>query len=198
MRKLTTLTAAIMAMGLLAGCTETTVEPTESEAAEKKMAEAETETVTETAPVEETPVEEEPTEEAAPAEPAVAQVGDTLDVNGVKITVTGIEPYTGQINQFEPLTQDHAVKIGLIIENTTSETIMPISNEFKLYDVDDFELTDALPSSDPRLMNEIAGGKKIQAALYYDVPVQEGTWELIYEPMMSLGGDTAVWEVPAK
>ncbi|CAM3629975.1 DUF4352 domain-containing protein [Marinicrinis lubricantis] len=126
-----------------------------------------------------------------------AQVGDTLNVDGAKITITGIEKFTGTINEFSPLEQDHAVKIDVIVENTNEEQFFVDALEFKLYDADGFEVQHALPSDEMELSGEIPAGKKIQGSLFFDVPAQEGTWELHYESLGSFGGDPAIWDMPA-
>jgi hypothetical protein len=176
----------VLAVGMLAACSEQTVEKTKtSPAAQQKMSESN--------PQESTP---------APAEKkelAPSKIGETIDVDGVKITITGIETFTGRINQFDPLKQDHAVKIGVIVENDTKAQVFVDSNEFKLYDKEGFELSSALPGDDMALSGEIPGGKKVQGAIYFDVPKQDGaTWEIQYQSMASFDGEPAKWELPAK
>jgi hypothetical protein len=180
-----TLGISVLAVGLLAACSEQKVEKSEtSEAVKTKTSE------TKEAPA---PAKTEEKKEAA------AKVGETLNVNGVKITITSIDKFTGVINQFEPLKQDHAVKIGVIVENDTQAQVFVDSMEFKLYDKDGFEVSAALPSDETALSGEIPGGKKVQGAIYFDVPKQDGAvWEIHYESMASLGGEAAKWEVPAK
>jgi hypothetical protein len=174
-----TLGISVLVIGMLAACSEQKVEKSATSDAVKSKTSATT------AP-------------AAPKE-VVAKVGETLDVNGVKITITGIEAYTGEINQFQPLKQDHAVKVNVIVENDTKAQVFVDSNEFKLFDKDGFELSSALPSDDMALSSEIPGGKKIQGAVYFDVPKQDGAaWEIQYESMASFDGEAAKWEVPAK
>ena len=178
---------SVLAVGLLGACSEQTVEKTKtSTAAEQKMKEQT-----------EKPAEQKE-EKPAPA-PVKAKLGETLDVDGVKITITSIEKFAGRINQFVTLKQDHAVKIGVIVENDTKEQVFVDSLEFKLYDKGGFEVASALPGDENALSGEIPGGKKVQGALYFDVPKQDGAkWELQYESMASFGGEPAKWEVPAK
>jgi hypothetical protein len=176
---------SVLAVGMLAACSEQKVEKSStSEVVKSKTSEVK--------------------EAAAPApaeekKEAVAKVGETLNVDGVKITITSIDKFTGVINQFQPLKQDHAVKIGVIVENDTKAQVFVDSNEFKLYDKDGFEVSSALPSDDTVLSSEIPGGKKVQGAIYFDVPKQDGsTWEIQYESMASFDGEPAKWELPAK
>jgi len=166
---------------MLAACSEQAAEKTKtSPAAQQK--------ITESKPAPESPPKK-----------VIAKLGETLDVDGVKITVTMIEAYAGVINQFSPLKQDHAVKISVIVENDTKSQVFVDSNEFKLYDKDGFEVNSALPSDDMALSGEIPGGKKVQGAVYFDVPKQDGaTWEIQYESMASFDGEPAKWELPAK
>jgi hypothetical protein len=176
---------SVLAVGLLGACSEQQVKKTDaSPEVQQKVNE------NKAAP---TP---------APAEaPKVtkAKLGETLDVNGIKITVTNVEAFGGRINQFQPLKQDHAVKISVIVENTTTEGVYVMSNEFKLYDKDGFEVGSALPSEESALSSDIPGGKKVQGAVYYDVPKQDGaTWELQYNALANFNGEPAKWELPAK
>jgi hypothetical protein len=176
-----TLGISVLAVGLLVACSEQKVEKSETSEAVKTKTEAPAPAKTEA------------------KKEAVAKVGETLNVDGVKITITSIDKFTGTINQFKPLKQDHAVKIGVIVENDTQAQVFVDSMEFKLYDKDGFEVSSALPSDETALSGEIPGGKKVQGAIYFDVPKQDGaTWEIQYESMASLGGEAAKWEVPAK
>ncbi|MGF9776054.1 DUF4352 domain-containing protein [Priestia aryabhattai] len=175
---------SVLTVGFLGACSQSVEKTETSDAAQKKM--------------DENSSSEQSAKKAEEKKDTKAQIGETLDVDGVKITVTGIEKYTGAINEFDPLQEDHAVKVGVIVENTTSKSVFVDATEFKLYDKDAFELGDALPSDDEALSGDIPGGKKIQGAIYFDVPAQTGTWEVHYESMASIDGESAIWEVPAK
>lgn len=94
-------------------------------------------------------------------EKVVAKIGETLSVNGVNITVTGVKRFNGRINQFQPLTNDHAIQVDVIVENTTKEIVYVDSSEFTLYDTQDFEVPQALPSDVETLSAEIPPGKKV-------------------------------------
>ena len=127
-----------------------------------------------------------------------AKVGETLNVNGVKITITGIKKFEGEINPYSKLAQDHAVQVGIIAENTNKEAVFIDSTEFVLYDADGFETVHALPSDIMELSTELPGGKKVKGSLFFDVPKQDGTWEINYLSMSSFKGEPAIWEVPSK
>lgn len=173
---------SVLAIGVLGACSEQSVEKAEtSDEVKEKMGD-----------------DSSSKKETTEKKDTKAQVGETLNVDGINITITSIEPFTGTINEFEPLKQDHAVKIGVIVENTTKESYFVDNTEFKLYDTDGFELTDALPSDEDGLSADIPAGKKVQGAIYFDVPAQSGTWEVHYESIASMDGEQAIWEVPAK
>ncbi|WP_243557985.1 DUF4352 domain-containing protein [Priestia megaterium] len=173
---------SVLAVGVLGACSEQSVEKSEtSDEVKQKMSD-------DSSSAKEKPEQKD----------TKAQVGETLDIDGIKITITGIEPFTGEINEYEPLKQDHAVKVGVIVENTTKESYFVDNTEFKLYDKDGFELTDALPSNEDGISSDIPAGKKVQGSLFFDVPAQSGTWEVHYESMASIDGESAIWEVPAK
>jgi ABC-type Fe3+-hydroxamate transport system substrate-binding protein len=127
-----------------------------------------------------------------------AAEGDTINVDGAKITVVSIEPFDGRINEFQPIENDHAVKVNVIVENTNTESYFVDNTEFGMYDTEGFELTQALPGEENPLSSEIPGGKKVEGAIYFDVPQQDGNWELHYTSIASFDGDAAVWELPAK
>ena len=187
-----TLGASLLSLGLLAGCTEQEVSKTDaSPEVKEKMSE---EVSTEPTPA----VEKDEAEAKATAEVAPVEIGDTLNVGGLAITLTNIEVYKGEINQYDPLTQDHAVRVGVIVENTTKESLFIDALEFTLYDADGFELTHALASDETGVSAVLPGGKKVKGSLFFDVPKQDGTWEIHYENMTSVNGDPAIWQVEAK
>ncbi|MFD1039703.1 DUF4352 domain-containing protein [Virgibacillus byunsanensis] len=128
----------------------------------------------------------------------VAQAGEPLDINGVKVTVSEAQLFEGEINQFEPLEEDHAVFFDVTIDNTTDEQVFISDMDFKLYGVDEFELGRALPSDEMALSAEVNAGKKARGKLFFDVPQQDGNWEIHYEDIASFGGDPAIWEMSAK
>ncbi len=140
---------------------------------------------------------EEPEEDAG-EDTKAAQVGDTLTVEGVNITITGVERFEGRINQFEPLQEDHAIAIDVEVENTTDENYFIDSMEFTLYDPEGFELNNALPGDEEALSADLPAGKKARGRLFFDIPATEGTYELHYESMASWDGSQAVWEIPYK
>ena len=137
-------------------------------------------------------------DQAQQEETQAAAIGNTVEVEGVKITLESVEVYEGEINEFQPLTQDHAIVANFVVENTNQEAYFIDSTEFTLYDAEGFELTQALPSEDMALSTELPGGKKAKGSVYFDVPAQEGEWELRYESMASFDGEAAVWRFPAK
>ena len=190
-----TLGASVLSLGLLAGCTEQDVSKTDAspEVKEKMTEEVSAEpTEKEVAEVE----AEESAEETAKVAPV--KIGDTLNVDGLAITLTDIGVYKGEINQYEPLTQDHAVRVGVIVENTAKESKFIDALEFTLYDADGFELTHALASDETGVSAVLPGGKKVKGSLFFDVPKQDGTWEVHYENMTSANGDPAIWQMGAK
>lgn len=142
--------------------------------------------------------EVEEVEEPAEEEVTKAKVGETLNIDGVKVTVVSIEKFDGRINQFEPLQEDHAIKINVIAENTTKESVFIDAVEFKLFDIEGFELERTIPGDEESLSAELPAGKKAKGALFFDVPKQEGVWELHYEGLFSFEGDSAIWELDAK
>lgn len=83
------------------------------------------------------------------------------------------------------------------MENTTKENQFVSDFGFKFYDADGFELTTALPSDVMLISAEIPAGKKVKGILVYDVPTQDGTWELHYTGMLGMTDD-AIWDIPAQ
>ena len=187
-----TLGASVLSLGLLAGCTEQDVSKTD---ASPEVKEKMSEEAVSTEPTEKEVVEE-PAEETAKVAPV--KIGDTLNVDGLAITLTDIGVYKGEINQYDPLTQDHAVRVGVIVENTAKESKFIDALEFTLYDADGFELTHALASEETGVSAVLPGGKKVKGSLFFDVPKQDGTWEVHYENMTSANGDPAIWQMEAK
>ncbi|NMO98120.1 DUF4352 domain-containing protein [Paenibacillus lemnae] len=187
--------AAILTVLMLSACSEQTVvkEEASPEVQDNMDSGAEEPTVVSADKASEDTTEDTPKEVVT-----AAKTGDTLNVDGVKITVVDINTFEGRINEYDPLQEDHAVKINVIVDNTTAESAFVDAMNFKLFDKDGFELNAALPGDEEALSSDIPAGKKTKGALYFDVPQQEGTWELHYESMMSIDGQPAVWEVEPK
>ncbi|QST02396.1 DUF4352 domain-containing protein (plasmid) [Pontibacillus sp. ALD_SL1] len=189
----------ILTIGVLAACSEQSVENDEaSDEVQKEMDEDKQQEEENAEADAETERSDESSKEEVSEEPSMAKVGDTLNVDGVKITVTDVSVFEGEINQYEPLTEDHAIEVKVIVENTNKESVFVDSSEFTLYGTEGFEQGTALPSDPMALSNDIAGGKKVKGSLFYDVPKQDGMMELHYQSMASMGGDPAIWEFQAK
>lgn len=180
---------AVLSMTLLVACAEQTVtkedaSPEVQQKLDENAAKANSDESNDT------PAEKE--------EATKAKAGETLNVDGVKITLVDIKKYEGKINPYQPLKEDHAVKISVIVENTNKESVFVDSTEFKLFDTDGFELEQALPEDDMALSGDIPAGKKMKGEVYFDTPKQQGAWELHYESMASIDGESAIWELYAK
>lgn len=78
------------------------------------------------------------------------------------------------------------------MENTTSKSVSVDATEFKLYDTDTYELGGTFPSGGKSLSGDIQGGEKIQLAIYFDVTLQTGTWEVHYELMALVDVGSAI------
>lgn len=178
-----------LAVCLMAGCSDQTVPKNESslvkEETQEKSPEKEVKAESDKNPKEE--------------ELKVHQFGDTVNVGNMKITLTDIEQFTGEMKQFHSLRQDHAVKIGIVIENKAERKIYVDSYDFKMYDVEGVGIQPAMPSGEPRFNVGLTAGKKTKGTIYFDVPAQEGVWHVHFTPATSYSGTPlAIWEVPAK
>ncbi|WP_164669827.1 DUF4352 domain-containing protein [Virgibacillus doumboii] len=181
----------VLALSLIIGCSEQSAINNESspDIEEKSQEENPNKEVNEESKDES---KEEPNKELN-----VFKIGETADVSDIKVTVTSIEPYTGEMRQFRSLKQDHAVKVGVIFKNTMNSKIYPNIYAFTMFDVEGNKLQPACPSGKTNLDEELPPGKKVKGAFYFDVPVQEGVWKLKYSSFVNFG-ESAVWEVPAK
>ncbi|WP_430789500.1 DUF4352 domain-containing protein [Virgibacillus flavescens] len=179
----------LLAVCLLAACSEETVkkEVPQTETKEVKQKEQE-----------ENPEKEvkEESKDESKKDINAHKIGDTVNAGGIKVTLTSIEPYKGEMKQFHPILKDHAVKIIATIENTTDSKVHVDLYEFKMYDVEGTELQPAMPAGITKLSDELAPGKKMEIAIYFDVPDQEGVWKVRYWSYST--GASATWEVPAK
>lgn len=136
-------------------------------------------------------------EQLADEQASMLEVGETGEYNGVNITINNASVYKGKINEFQPLVEDYALQIDVIVENTTNETVFIDAIEFGLYDEEDFEVDAALPSEDMPLSTELPAGKKAKGKLYFDAVSGNQFFELQYKSLESWEDKYLIWNIPA-
>jgi len=110
------------------------------------------------------------TEDTAPVEEDYS-VGDTIEDNGLSITLVSCEDYTSD-NQFVvPADGNKYVKLVFeIANNTGSSTAVSSMLLFSAY-ADDYAINQTIVSSDdPTLDGEVADGKKLKGTIFYEIP----------------------------
>lgn len=182
MRKqlLTGIGAIALTATVLAGCSESTIEPVEPEKIAVEAEEVEAEEVA----VEEEAIEEEPVEEAG--------VGDTLKFDDLQITVNSVRSSQGE-EYMEPEKEFYMV-LDVVIENTGSEpySISSMLN-FTAYDADSYAQELAIfADTNGSLDGEIGAGRKMAGEIAFDVNGSE-YYEFIFEDPFTNG--QAIWRV---
>ncbi|TES46083.1 DUF4352 domain-containing protein [Halalkalibacterium halodurans] len=191
MKKLRFLGISVLLAGVLVACgEESSVEPVnnDTEAGEEEAAESGEEGAEEEATEED---EEEAAEEEAEEEFEVG-VGDTVDFDGLHITVNGVKKSDG--NDFETPSNDAFLLIDVSIENTSDESASISSMlNLDLLDPDGYSqnmtiFTDARGSLD----GEVGPGRKLAGEAVYDVEDAE-YYEFIFENPFTTG--QAIWTI---
>lgn len=165
----------LSAVVVLAACGEASIEPVEKNEAEG-------------AEVDET----EGTEESEEVVDESLTVGDTVNFDGLEITLN--EAYTSSGSDWETPENDQYVILDLTIENTTDETAnvstllqMSMQDEAS-YNYDIALYTETKGSLD----GEVGAGRDMRGEVAFDVD-QSGVYEFIFEDPFASG--QAIWTI---
>jgi hypothetical protein len=130
-------------------------------------------------------VENEPEEE--PADDKLG-IGDTAEIDGVKLTVNAIST-TDERNEFAEEDPNMVVKVEYEIENSSDEEIS-IGMDFQVYDGTGNQM-ELYPLDNT--MGSLVPGKKMQGTVHYGIG--EGPIELYFKPILSFSGEEAIFEL---
>lgn len=126
------------------------------------------------------------------AEKTTYQVGDTIEMDGIKITIRGAEYISP--SEYSAPENGKVMQLTVDVENNSETSAYVSSAEFNLYDSEGnaFEPYYSIEGSD--ISADLNKGKKTSGTLTYDV--KEGsTYELIYEPSFSWTSNEVVWMI---
>lgn len=175
--------STILATSLLAGCGESSIEKVEKDD-EVAAVEASTDAT------EGVDNEEEVADEEATEEDADLTIGDTVNINGLHVTLNGIRTSEGE--EFLEPNNDLYLYVDVTIENTTEEAAHISSLlQTKLYNAENYSQDIAIVTdSKGQLDGEVGPGRKMSAEVVFDVSESE-YFEFIFEdPFMS---GQAIW-----
>ena len=188
-RKFLLMVALLFAVGMvLVGCgEESTIEPVENDTTNDE----ETPTDEAEAPEEEA-TEEDETDEAE-EEVKELGIGDTVNFDGLHITVN--DAYITQgTDEFTEATNDYYVVVDATIENTTDEsTAVSSLMQISLFDADGYSQDIAIMlDTKGQLDGEIGAGRKLAGEVAFDVNDSE-YFEFVFENPFKSG--QAIWKL---
>ncbi|WHX27951.1 DUF4352 domain-containing protein [Virgibacillus halodenitrificans] len=120
------------------------------------------------------------------------KVGDTVDLNGLEITIESAEYVSA--NEYSPAKKGKVLQMQLNVMNQKDDKLFLDSTEFNLYDSDGNLLEPYFGGDDLDISGDIHSGKKLQGKLTFDVP-ESDSYELIYNPTFSWTDEEVVWEI---
>lgn len=148
---------------------------------------------TEKEPVEDVVAEDseemQPADLEASPENQVFKVGDTVEFDGLALTITKAE--------FTPPTQYGAPNNGKVLTlhveavNNSNGKLYLDNTEFSLYSADGVTMDSYYSYDETAVSGSFNAGKKLVGKLYYDVP-EAKEYELIYTPMFNFGEETEI------
>lgn len=190
-RKLMLMVALLFAVGtVLVGCGgESTIEPVENDSS-KQTEEAGDNETTEGA-------NEETNDEANEAdnkEPKVFGVGETVNFDGLHITVNDAYITKGNPDEFTEAMNDYYVVVDVTIENTTDQSAAVSSlMQISLLDADGYSQDIGIGlNTKGSLDGEIGAGRKLSGEVAFDVHDSE-YFEFIFEDPFTTG--QAIWKL---
>lgn len=148
----------------------------------------------EEAPKEDQPKEEQPKEEAKP-ETQQLKIGDTVDFDGLKITLNSARIEPG--GEFDQPQEEQFVVVNLTAENTTGEeqVVSSIMN-IELKDIEGYAYTTTIlmEGTKGQFDGSIVAGDSLRGEIPFDVATSE-TYELHFSDPFKTG--KAIWVIPA-
>lgn len=170
MKKLLFASAVMSLTLLLAACGETTVEKVEKEDSATA------------------------TEEKAETKNEVFAIGDTVNVNGVELTITKAE-FTDPA-EYSESANGKILTLDVDVNNTSDEQTFVSDTDFGL-SLGDTQADDYYSYDEMALSADLNKGKKKSGKLYYDVE-ESDTYELIYTPSFSFDDTEVKWDIKVK
>jgi Domain of unknown function (DUF4352) len=137
-------------------------------------------------------VGENKSEETKEEENKTFAVGDTVDLNGLEVTITDAKYINAA--EYVPSENGKVLQMNLEVTNNKDDKLFIDSSEFNFYDSEGNSMEQYFGGDSLDLSGDLNAGKKISGTLTYDVPESE-TYELIYEPTFSWTDEQVTWEI---
>lgn len=109
------------------------------------------------------------------------KVGDTLDANGLKITLNEAADWNGNHSRYsQPKNGYKYIRVYFIIKNTNSSDRYLSSYDFTCY-ADDAKMEEYIWGDNTLESGKISNGRNIQGYVYFEVPKNAQKIEIEYE-----------------
>ena len=109
------------------------------------------------------------------------KVGDTLDANGLKITLNEAADWNGNHSRYsQPKNGYKYIRVYFIIKNTNSSDRYLSSYDFTFY-ADDAKMEEYIWGDNTLESGKISNGRNIQGYVYFEVPKNAQKIEIEYE-----------------
>lgn len=109
------------------------------------------------------------------------KVGDTLDANGLKITLNEAADWNGNHSRYsQPKNGYKYIRVYIIIKNTNSSDRYLSSYDFTCY-ADDAKMEEYIWGDNTLESGKISNGRNIQGYVYFEVPKNAQKIEIEYE-----------------
>lgn len=126
------------------------------------------------------------------AKDKVYKIGDTVKVDGLKVTFTGAS-YTTP-NEYTKAEKGKVLTVEVATENTGDTQAFVDNTEFNAYDKDGNQLEQYFGYDDMAISGDVNKGKKLNGKLYFDVPEQD-SYEIVYSPTFAMDSTEIKFEV---
>ncbi|MGG1219390.1 DUF4352 domain-containing protein [Priestia endophytica] len=126
------------------------------------------------------------------AKDKVYKVGDTVKVDGLKITLTKAE-FTAP-NEYTEATNGKVLTVEVATENDGDAKSFIDNTDFNLYDKDGNQMESYYGYDEIAISGDVNKGKKLNGKLFFDVPEQD-SYEIIYTPTFSMDDTEITFEV---
>jgi len=121
-----------------------------------------------------------------------AVLGETVDIGGVKYTITNIE-FTDERNTEADSSPSNVIKIDYTVENGTDEEI-PIGADFTVYDANGTQM-ESYPLDNT--MGSLAPGKNLNGTDYWGLE-EAGNVEILVMPINDFENDPEFYSIALK
>lgn len=131
-------------------------------------------------------------EKKVDAKDKVYKIGDTVEVDGLKITLKDAKFTTP--NEYTKAEQGKVLTVDIATENAGDTQAFIDNTDFNAYDKDGNQLEQYFGYDDMAISGDVNKGKKLSGKLYFDVPEQD-SYEIIYTPTFSMDSTEIKFEV---